>query len=66
MNTPPALQGFDKHFYFLAGGECEMAFVLKEKYFSGSFDRAGSKTKNTKWFSNQTPTFMPTTPSLAL
>ena len=50
---------FDKHFYFFAGGEYEMAFVLKEKYWSGSFDRDGSKTKNVKWFSNQTPTFLP-------
>ena len=50
---------FDKHIYFFAGGEYEMAFVLKEKYWTGSFDRDGSKTKNIKWFSNQTPTFLP-------
>lgn len=50
---------FDKHLYFFGGGEIEMAFHLKEKYWTGSFERSGSKTKNTKWFSNQTPTFLP-------
>lgn len=50
---------FDKHLYLFAGGEYEMAFVLKEKYWTGSFERDGSKTKNVKWFSDQTPTFLP-------
>ena len=36
---------FDKHFYFFAGGEYEMAFVLKEKYWTGSFD--------TRWFKDK-------------
>jgi hypothetical protein len=50
---------FNNHFYLYGGGEYEMAFHLKEKYWSGTFDREGSKTKNTQWFSNQTPTFLP-------
>ena len=33
--------------------------ILKEKFWTGSFERDGSKTKNTKWFSNQTPIFLP-------
>jgi len=50
---------FNNHFYLYGGGEYEMAFHLKEKYWTGTFDRSGSKTKNTQWFSNQTPTFLP-------
>ncbi|MBK9392062.1 MAG: hypothetical protein IPN68_18435 [Bacteroidetes bacterium] len=50
---------FNKHFFLYGGGEYEMAFLLKEKYWSNTFDRSGSKTKNSRWFSNQTPTFMP-------
>jgi hypothetical protein len=50
---------FSKHLYFFGGGEYELAFVLKEKYWTGSFDRDGSKTKTVKWFSDQTPTFLP-------
>jgi hypothetical protein len=50
---------FDKHMYFFAGGEYEMAFHFKEKYWTGSYERSGSKTKKTEWFSNQTPTFLP-------
>ena len=50
---------FKKHFYIFGGGEYELAFVMKEKYWTGSFERDGAKTKNVKWFSNQTPTFLP-------
>jgi len=50
---------FSKHIYFYGGGEYEMAFAFKEKYWTGDFDRNDSKTKNVQWFSNQTPTFMP-------
>jgi hypothetical protein len=50
---------FDKHLYFFAGGEYEMAFHFKEKYWTGNYERSGSKTKKTEWFSNQTPTFLP-------
>lgn len=50
---------FDKNIYFFGGGEYEMAFHFKEKYWTGNFERSGSKTKNTEWFSSQTPTFLP-------
>ena len=61
LGVPLALKAgaFDKHFYIYGGGEFEMAFVLKEKFWSNTFDRSGPKTKNTQWFSNQTPTFFP-------
>jgi hypothetical protein len=50
---------FDKHMYIFAGGEYELAFHLKEKYWKDTYDRSGSKTKNMQWFSEQTPTFLP-------
>jgi hypothetical protein len=50
---------FSDHFYFFGGGELELAFVMKEKFWSDGYSRDGSKTKNVKWFSNQTPTFLP-------
>lgn len=50
---------FDKHFYIYGGGEYELAFHFKEKYWTGSFDRDDSKTKANEWFGNQTPTFIP-------
>jgi hypothetical protein len=53
------LGSFKNHFYVFGGGEYEMAFHLKEKFWTGSFDRDGSKTKSKEWFSNQTPTFLP-------
>jgi hypothetical protein len=61
LGVPLALKfgAFNNHFYFYGGGEYELAFHLKEKYWTNSFDRDGSKTKNTEWFSNQTPTFLP-------
>jgi hypothetical protein len=61
LGVPLALKigAFNNHFYFYGGGEYEMAFHLKEKYWTNTFDRSGSKTKNTQWFSNQTPTFLP-------
>jgi len=61
LGVPLALKfgSFKNHFYLFAGGEYELAFVLKEKYWTGSYSRDGTKTKNVKWFSNQTPTFLP-------
>jgi len=61
LGVPLALKigAFDKHLYFFGGGEYEMAFHFKEKYWTGTSDRSGSKTKDTEWFSNQTPTFLP-------
>jgi hypothetical protein len=50
---------FSKHYYFFGGGEFELALVFKEKYWTGSYDRDGSKTKDVQWFANQTPTFLP-------
>jgi hypothetical protein len=61
LGIPLALKlgSFNNHFYIFGGGEYEMAFNMKEKYWSNTFDRSGSKTKSNKWFSNQTPTFLP-------
>jgi hypothetical protein len=61
LGVPLALKlgSFDKNFYIFGGGEYEMAFHMKEKYWSDTMDRAGSKTKTTTWFSSQTPTFLP-------
>jgi hypothetical protein len=61
LGLPLALKigAFDKHLYFFGGGEYELAFHFKEKYWTGTFDRSGSKTKDTEWFSSQTPTFLP-------
>ncbi len=61
LGVPLALKigAFNKHLYFFGGGEYEMAFQFKEKFWTASFDRSGPKTKDTKWFSSQTPTFMP-------
>jgi hypothetical protein len=61
LGVPLAIKlgSFKNHLFFFAGGEYEVAFHLKEKYWTDSFDRSGPKTKSTEWFSNQTPTFMP-------
>lgn len=61
LGVPLALKvgAFDKHIYLFGGGEYEMAFHFKEKYWTGNYERSGSKTKNTEWFSGQTPTFLP-------
>jgi hypothetical protein len=61
LGVPLAIKlgSFRDHAYFFGGGEYEMAFHLKEKYWTDSFDRSGPKTKSTEWFSSQTPTFLP-------
>jgi len=61
IGLPLALKvgAFDKHLYFFGGAEGEMAFHFKEKYWKGNFERSGDKTKDTEWFSSQTPTFLP-------
>ena len=61
LGLPLALKlgAFDNHIYFFGGGEIEMAFHFKEKYWTGNYERSGSKTKTTTWFANQTPTFLP-------
>lgn len=52
------LGSFDNHFFFYGGGELELQFAFKEKYWT-SHNRSGSKSKNTEWFGNQTNTFIP-------
>ncbi len=61
LGLPLALKvgAFDKHIFFYSGGEYEMAFHFKEKYWTGTEDRSGTKSKDTEWFSSQTPTFLP-------
>ncbi len=52
------LGSFKNHTYLFAGGEYELAFAYKEKYWH-SHNRSGTKTKTTQWFGSQTPTFIP-------
>jgi hypothetical protein len=61
LGVPLALKigSFKDHFYFFAGGEYELAFVYKEKYWTDTFDRSGAKTKQVTWFGSQTPLFIP-------
>lgn len=50
---------FKEHLYFFAGGEYEFAIHYKEKYWSETHSRSGSKTKSYDWFGKQTPLTMP-------
>ena len=50
---------FGRNLYFFAGGEYEMAFHFKEKYWTGNYNRSGHKTKTTDWFSDRTTAFLP-------
>jgi hypothetical protein len=61
LGVPLAIKlgSFKNHYYIFGGGEYEMAFHFKEKYWTGSYDRSGPKTKSTEWFASQTPTFLP-------
>jgi hypothetical protein len=61
LGVPLALKlgSFRDHFYCFAGGEYELAFEYKEKYWSDTFVRSGPKIKSNSWFGNQTPLFMP-------
>lgn len=52
------LGSFKDHVYFFGGGEYELAFHYKQKYWK-SHSRSGSKTKENQWFASQTPTFLP-------
>ncbi len=53
------LGSFKNHTYLFGGGEYELAFAYKEKYWN-SHNRSGSKSpKFTQWFGSQTPTFIP-------
>jgi hypothetical protein len=53
------LGSFKDHLYFYGGGEYELAMHFKEKYWSGSYDRSGAKTKYNEWFGSQTPLLLP-------
>jgi hypothetical protein len=53
------LGALQDNFYFYGGGECEMAFAYKQKYWSNTQSRSGSITKTTQWFGNQTQLFLP-------
>jgi hypothetical protein len=61
LGVPLAIKlgSFKNHFYLFGGGEYEMAFHFKEKYWTDSYERSGAKTKSTQWFASQTPTFIP-------
>jgi hypothetical protein len=61
LGVPLAIKvgSFNDHFYFFAGGEYELAFAFKEKYWTDTFDRSGAKTKSVTWFGSQTPLFIP-------
>lgn len=50
---------FKDHLYFFGGGEYELAFQHKEKYWTNTFNRSGTKTKSTAWFGDQFPIFLP-------
>jgi hypothetical protein len=50
---------FKKHVYLYSGGEIEMVFHYKEKYWKDTNTRSGNKAKNSVWFGEQTPQFMP-------
>ena len=61
LGVPLALKigSFKDHLFFFAGGEYEFALQYKEKFWKGSWDRSGQKTKSSTWFGDQTPTFIP-------
>ena len=61
LGIPLALKlgSFKDNFFLFGGGEYEMAFHYKEKYWSNTFSRNGHKTKYTSWFGDQTPRFLP-------
>jgi len=62
LGVPLALKlgTFNKHFYIFGGGEYELLFHYKEKWWpDGNGNRANTKIKYTEWFSQRTPTFIP-------
>jgi hypothetical protein len=56
LGVPLALKlgSFDNHFYVFGGGELELLFHYKEKYWEN-----GQKYKTSEWFSNKTKRFLP-------
>jgi len=62
LGVPLALKlgTFNKHFYIFGGGEYELLFHYKEKWWpDGNGSRGNTKIKYTEWFSQRTPTFIP-------
>ncbi len=59
LGVPLAIKlgSFDNHAYIFVGGEIELQFHYKEKYWD-SHNRSGSKTKYTEWFGDQTNRFV--------
>lgn len=53
------LGSFKDHLYFFGGAEYELAFQHKEKYWTNTHNRSGTKTKSSTWFGDQFPTFLP-------
>lgn len=53
------LGSFKDHFFVFGGMEYEMVFHYKQKYWQGTTNRQGTKTKYNEWFGDQTPRFMP-------
>lgn len=53
------LGSFKDHLFFFGGAEYELAFHFKEKYWTNTHNRSGTKTKSSKWFGDQVPTFLP-------
>lgn len=50
---------FKDRIFFYAGGEYELALHYKEKYWSGTQHRSGTKTKYSQWLGSQTPLLLP-------
>jgi hypothetical protein len=62
LGIPLALKlgTFDKHFFIFGGAEYELLFHYKEKWWpDGNGNRNNTKVKYTEWFSDRTPTFIP-------
>jgi hypothetical protein len=53
------LGSFSDNLFVFAGGEYELAINYKEKYWTGTQSRTGSKTKSNTWFGDQTPALLP-------
>jgi hypothetical protein len=50
---------FKDKFFLYAGSEIELALHYKEKYWTGSLSRRGTKTKYSQWLGQQTPLMLP-------
>lgn len=59
LGVPFALKlgSFENNTYFFVGGEVELQFAYKEKYWN-SHSRSGTKSKNSEWFGDQTNTIV--------